>query len=492
MQIHSILKKLLKEGSIYSLGPVLQIAVSFFLIPIYTRYLTVSDYGSLELVLAIATFLAPVIDGGLTSSFWKFGTGEKKDDQRKVLFNCLVAQLTITLIIIAIATILFILQPSSETIRFFAIYTSVLLVRTILSIIYLNLQSTHRAVLYVVLSVTTATLIAITNILMVVQFRMGVLGIIYGNLVGLLISALIFFPINFRSLQPKFDWTLLKEMYKYGFPLVIGNLAFLVLTTSDRFFISNYSSQRDLGLYAYGVKFSTLMNTLIISPFFLGFNPIRWEIYAREDAKQVFANLYRYINSALMTTYFFFVAGGMILGTLMTGNPEFVQGLTVVPLLCFSLLLYGLYYFRAMGLLFEKKTKFISLIILFASVISLSSNFILVPLFSYHGAALASSLSYLIMFIVCSTLSQRFYPIKINHRLEISGILLAGLLCLFSVFLRDSVTPLVFGMIALSCGIIYTSILSFIFRKNIFALIRRIMIDRNSTSTPTVPPVNQD
>ncbi len=174
----------------------------------------------------------------------------------------------------------------------------------------------------------------------------------------------------------------------------------------------------------------------------------------------------------------------------MTCNPEFATGLTVLPLLCFSSMLFGLYYFRSMGLLFEKKTHILSIIIIIASIVSLSSNLVLVPLFSYHGAAMASSLAYLIMFIVCSILSQRYYPIKIDRLLEVSGISLAGLLCLLSLFLGDRITPLKFGLIALLCGVIYACIVGWIFRDKISTILRSINSKRNPPSNPAPTPAD--
>ncbi len=368
-------------------------AVGFLLIPVYTSFLTPADYGKLELVLAIATFLSPLIDGGLTSSFWKFGSGTNNERRGEVLFNRLVLQVSINILIIALVSVFSFFKPNIDTVQLFSYYSTVLLINTFLNIVYLNLQSSHRAFRYVTVAAVAAILTAAGNILLVVHFQMGIRGIILGDMLGLIVVAIIFSPWYVHSFTIHFNWPMVKEMYRYGFPLVFGNLAYLIVTTSDRFFISAFATQNDLGLFAYGVKFSSLLSTFIISPFFLGFNPIRWEIYARLDAKQIFANLYRYINSAFVITYFFFVAGGMILGTIMSRNPEFLPGLTILPLMCFSSLLFGLYYFRSMGLLFEKKNILIWLTTVIASVVSLSSNLVLVPLFSYHGAALSSSLA---------------------------------------------------------------------------------------------------
>ena len=62
---------------------------------------------------------------------------------------------------------------------------------------------------------------------------------------------------------------------------------------------------------------------------------MRWEIYAREDAKEVFAKLYSVILIGLMSSYFVTVSAGTILGTFMSRNPEFTEGLRVTPLISY-------------------------------------------------------------------------------------------------------------------------------------------------------------
>src|SRR5512141_2230581 len=62
------LRRLGRDTAIYSLGVVLARAVSFFMLPVYTRYLTTSDYGVLSLLdmtveIASILFVAGVTAG---------------------------------------------------------------------------------------------------------------------------------------------------------------------------------------------------------------------------------------------------------------------------------------------------------------------------------------------------------------------------------------------------------------------------------------------
>jgi O-antigen/teichoic acid export membrane protein len=218
-------------------------------------------------------------------------------------------------------------------------------------------------------------------------------------------------------------------MLVYGIPLVPGNLSGTMLRMSDRFMLIHLSTPRDLGLYSYGYSFASLLNTLVILPFFLSFNPMRWEIHARGDARRIFSILHRAIVIGLVCMYIIFVPLVTLLGTFMSRNREFLQGLSVVPIIAFSYLLFGVYYFTQMGLLFEKRTLLISVLLLASSAIGLGLNLFLIPAFGSMGAAFSSVISHVTLLYSGSVLSQRYYPIPIDRRMQLMALTLAGGFC---------------------------------------------------------------
>jgi len=98
-----ILKKLLVESSIYSIEPILKKALLFFLLPLYTAYLSPSDYGKLEYIITISAFFGIVATGGLQTGFFKYGFGAETEFRKVVLFNTLIASLLISILALIIA-----------------------------------------------------------------------------------------------------------------------------------------------------------------------------------------------------------------------------------------------------------------------------------------------------------------------------------------------------------------------------------------------------
>jgi O-antigen/teichoic acid export membrane protein len=66
------IKRLMAHSGVYGMGIVVQAVLGVLLLPLYTRYLTRADYGSIETVVARSSLLAVVLGGGITSAFFRF------------------------------------------------------------------------------------------------------------------------------------------------------------------------------------------------------------------------------------------------------------------------------------------------------------------------------------------------------------------------------------------------------------------------------------
>src|SRR4030043_1224729 len=79
-------KFLLTHSSIYGLGTVVSQIVAFLLLPLYTRYLTPSDYGVMSTIEVSVGIIGLVVTIGITRSLARFYyESEKQAEGNKVL-----------------------------------------------------------------------------------------------------------------------------------------------------------------------------------------------------------------------------------------------------------------------------------------------------------------------------------------------------------------------------------------------------------------------
>ena len=72
MPIGAQLRRLGKHSAIYGLGGLVSRIIAVLLLPVYTRYLSPSDYGTVETLIALATVIGIVLRMGITSAFFRF------------------------------------------------------------------------------------------------------------------------------------------------------------------------------------------------------------------------------------------------------------------------------------------------------------------------------------------------------------------------------------------------------------------------------------
>ena len=86
MALGAELKRLGKHSAIYGLGGLVSRILAVLLLPLYTRYLSPSDYGKVETLIALTTVIGIVLRMGIHSAFFRFYFDSKDPaDRRRVV-----------------------------------------------------------------------------------------------------------------------------------------------------------------------------------------------------------------------------------------------------------------------------------------------------------------------------------------------------------------------------------------------------------------------
>ena len=80
-------KKAVSHAGIYALGNILRNAVSFIMLPIYTRYLTPADYGVIELLSMLIDFVSIIFGMRLGEAIFRFYSTTTSDRDQKTVIS---------------------------------------------------------------------------------------------------------------------------------------------------------------------------------------------------------------------------------------------------------------------------------------------------------------------------------------------------------------------------------------------------------------------
>lgn len=439
------LLRLSQHSIIYGLGVTVTSIVGFFLIPVYTRYLTPADYGTLEILNTTLSVLGIIFVMGLTTALFRSYFFENDPEKKKQVVSTVFLFLTITsglltLLLVSLAGIsssLFL--GSREYTSDFRVIFLTLFCNTGIGIGLAVLRAKEEPTRYALVTISQVVMSLTLNIVFVVVLRKGVLGILESNLIT---AAVLYLALTWTVMRKAgFGFSLdeLKRMLAFGLPLVPAGAAIWVLTLSDRYFLQFFSTSSELGLYSLGYKFGMVISALLVGPFQTAWGPFQFSISKQENARQIYSRVLTYfLLVAMFAALALSVLSKEVIAIMAT--PQFRGAYKVIPLIALSYVLWGGYYVLAVGFSLEAKTRPLALFTVGAAVLNLILNYLLIPHYGMMGAAGATLACYILLPVFSYLVSQRYYKINYEWGRVLKIFLAAGVIFAGSFFIHyDSV-----------------------------------------------------
>lgn len=417
----SRLKQLGKDSVVYGLGGMLAKSVSFFTLPIYTRIFTPADYGTIEMLVVLSSFLGAILVMGMDSAqsmyFFKHKQ-EGKAAQARIVSAILQWRLLWGTGIVLIATLSAPLLNAAFFdgklgLEYFAIAFASTLFAQVMGQSAEVMRLLYRPWSYISITLTQSLLAAALVLLFVLVFDQGILGFFLGAATASLLVALIGWfrardYLDFSHIHR--DWW--PQLIRFGAPLVPAGMAIYFMSTADRWFVQYYHGPEALGLFAVGAKFSMLM-ALAVDTFRKAWWPIAMDAMHSIDGPETFrmiARLYMGLGTA-----------AVVILTLV--SPWLVQWLTapayhdawpIVGILAWQALFYGFFLIASAGIWKAEKTYLNLYLMTGAALVGLLMNWLLVPEYSGIGAAIATVITYLLWVTASMIVSESLWRVAFS------------------------------------------------------------------------------
>jgi len=453
-----VYSELIRKTGIYSLAGIFSRMASFFMLPLYTRFLSTADYGVMEL-LDLTTSIVGLLFGARVGSavFYYYFAAPTQREKNRSINDVLFFSIALGLLIVAvtipgapwISTIVF---GSSQYKNYFQLLFCGFACSIPVEVGFSYIRAINRPGLYVRLAVLQTAVGAILNVFFLVYFHMGVKGMLISSMVTSAALAVFLtqrtLSVGDISIQAK----KMVELARYCFPLGLSGLAVFLIHYGDRAFLRRAISLGDLGVYSLGYKFGMLI-AVIHAPFHLHWTSQVCGILQRPDGEKIYA---RSMSALIIALTFCAIVLTVFSGPLVKVMvaPAFLGASVLIPWIGFA------YVMRAIGahvqcvFTAEGRPGLELRVNAVGSLACLVAYATLIPRYKMWGAVAATAIGFGVILVHSVWEAQRLRHVTFESRRILRSCLVAAA----AIAIFYAIRPAGFGMqllAGLGCAAIY-------------------------------------
>ena len=425
-----MLEKLAKQTAIYGISTIVVRFLSYLLTPLYTYNFTQAEYGVVTDIYALIPFALVLLSMGMESSYFRFAAkaeAEGGDDKeliragkRRVFATTWGATIVAAAIFFVVVMALrggvarvmgpaYVAHP-----EYISLVAAIILLDVATMIPFSRLREQGRALKFVALK----ALNVLANVGLAILFMavglfdtdFGVGWVFVANLVASVITLIAILPTAERTM-PTIDKQLLKRIFAYSLPLLIGGVAGTAGEFIDRqmikYILPEDVAMAELGVYGAITKIAVVMTLFTqmyrfaAEPFFL--SNFRKEEFVESNAAAmkyfVMASMAIFLGIALLRDVFALIVGR-----------DFREGIDMLPIILGSNVMAGVWLNLSFWYKREERTRFAIYVTFVGLAVAVVASLVLVPRWGNYGAAWSRFAAEAAMVGVSYYLNRRFFP----------------------------------------------------------------------------------
>lgn len=443
--------KVLLNSIIYTCSGLLQKCFSFFLLPLYTVYLTTEDYGINSIAGSFLTTTSFIVSFSLFSAIMRFYVDLKDDPERLKRFYGSISLFVLLSGVVWIGIFYIFRAPLCKYVfsgvDFFPIVFVCLisLVFNCQHTIYDNImRSQQKALKSSLFSIAYFLLTVTLNIIFVVGFQLGVLGILLATAISSFLYT-VYFVIEMstkKTITFCLDWALLKQALKYSVPIMPHNLSTHIAVLVSNVFIGGVNTLSTLGVYSVATQFGNIADT-IQTYADSAYGPWLYEnLKNKEDAYK--KTIRKTVNFIISVIGLFFIGISLFAHDyiVLLVDPDYIGAWRFVPWIVGVFAIKTIYYFYVQILFYYKKaSRKLFIATLSGSLINVLLSAIIIPIYGVYGSILADAIAMLIRVSIIVIISKKYD----DAGLRIRDFILNFLVVMSFIFVGLGLTYLKYG-----------------------------------------------
>lgn len=405
-------KKLGRNIALLTIGNFASRILSFLLVPFYTSILSTAEYGTADMVTTSVNLIMPIFSLLVYEAVMRFCLESNSDKKQIFSIGLYVTIIGCFVLLIIIQILRFSSYTKDYIWQFVFYYVSLVMYNLILQFV----KGLEKVSVYSIAGVINTFVYIACNIFFLIVLKWGVKGYLTAFIVGNMVSALYAF-VSARVYRyiigfSKIKLVLLREMINYATPMIPNAISWWISNSSDKYILVYFWGIAVNGIYTVAYKIPSIL-TIGISIFIGAWQISAVDNFGSEESKKFYADIYNKYECLLYIGTAALIGLVKILSKFLFANDFYLAWLYTPILICASVFnslasFYGSIYTSS------KKTGMLFYSTLIGAGGNIILNFILIPPFGAMGAAIATMVSYIIVWGVRAVHSRRLLAFELN------------------------------------------------------------------------------
>lgn len=432
-------KKLARNTVLVFIGQAGAKVIGLLMLPLYTRWLSVEEFGVSDLITVYSTALVGVVACCIYDAIFIFPKNKDKKSQSGYfstgLLFLLISFLFFALVFYFIGLFCKYKCITNSFVNYQWCIYAMLVSQILLNVIQQFTRSIDKLFVFSITGLVVTTTTAFYAFLFIPQ--MGVIGYVISIIIAQLSGAIYAFVASksYTFLNPScISVNKCKEMLQYSIPLIPNGIMWWIVGSLNRPFLESYSTFYDIGLYAIANKFPGILQMLFAV--FLN----SWQISVVEEFGKIgyadfYNRVFRFVISISIIGLLLLTLFSKVL-VLLLAAPEYSDSWRYIPILSLGVIFN--YIGGIVGCVFSatRESKYYFYSSAWSALFAICANYLLIPMYGILGASMANMLSFAVMAISRIVYSHKYVSldgIKV-YLLELFLVILVYLFLIFNIY----------------------------------------------------------
>lgn len=398
----SQVKTIFKNMSWLFISQIIAAICGFVWTILIARYLSVSDYGIMNFAISFTGIIAITMDLGISTHIIRH-IATDFDSAPKYLGNAIPLKSIFSFLTFLLALIILIIMKCDPfTIQITLLFTIERIFSSMISLFNGSLQAIEEGK-YQAIGTTLLNIILLIFIVLSIIDDFGLYGITLSYVAAnFLVVIFQYFAVKKRISKPKFELNMefCKKITLYSIPFALTSFFGMVIYSADMVMLTNMVGSYENGIYSAAYKLISVL-TLFFGVYTAVIFPVMSRFYKNEKNLLVisFEKSIKYIMLLILPITFATMIYSTDIVVLFFGE-KYTPTSSVLSILMWTVSL-GFINGVCQNLLnASHKEKYVTLIFLVATIANIALNFIIIPIYSYNGAAMTTVFCEILLFIL--------------------------------------------------------------------------------------------